>query len=389
MTLEIVEFRCPTCGHPVGEEEYRKACEILDNKVEDICQERMLEQEEKHRQEMLEQEEKNNREREIRVVQEVKLQKNKILSEQEEKSKKEKALITEKYEQEIKIKNEEITAAKLQNKMHVEEKIEEALRDKEERYSQREATHQLQISRIEEQNRGLADQVQRLQKTLENIPPEVRGTSAEINPYEDLHKAFPQDGLVKKTVGAEMPDVVQTVVTESGERISTPILWDPKTGESITTKDIEKAKRYKEKYNTDDCILVTATGIAAKDTKNRKAGFIGKRDGILLVHKSVAVAIAEETRNCIIKNARLVKNSIGRSSKQVELYDYITSPMRFRRIQKKFENKLKLEEVIRKQEDYNKKAWNEQKKIIKETFEFDTEDEEKIKDITQEDKDNE
>ena len=159
-----------------------------------------------------------------------------------------------------------------------------------------------------------------------------------------------------------------------------------KTGESITTKDIEKAKRYKEKYNTDNCILVTATGIAAKDTKNRKAGFIGKRDGILLVHQSVAVAIAEETRNCIINNARLVKNSIGRSSKQVELYDYITSPMRFRRIQKKFENKLKLEEVIRKQEDYNKKAWNEQKKIIKETFEFDTEDEEKIKDITQEDR---
>jgi hypothetical protein len=60
-----------------------------------------------------------------------------------------------------------------------------------------------------------------------------------------------------------------------------------------------------------------------------------------------------------------------------------------RRIQKKFENKLKLEEVIRKQEDYNKKAWNEQKKIIKETFEFGTDDEEKIKDITQEDKDNE
>ena len=85
-----------------------------------------------------------------------------------------------------------------------------------------------------------------------------------------------------------------------------------KTGESITTKDIEKAKRYKEKYNTDNCILVTTKSIIAKDTKNHKVGFIGKRDGILLVHKSVAVAISEETRNCIIKNTRLANNSNGR-----------------------------------------------------------------------------
>jgi hypothetical protein len=33
------------------------------------------------------------------------------------------------------------------------------------------------------------------------------------------------------------------------------------------------------------------------------------------------------------------------------------------------ESKLKLEELIRKQDDYNKKAWSEQKKIIKESFE--------------------
>src|SRR5215218_1562471 len=116
MTIEIVEFRCPTCGHPVGEEEYRNACEMLDNKVEDICQERLQEQDERHRREMLEQEERNNREREIRVAQEVELQRRKIISEQEEKSKREKELITERHEQEIRMKDEEIRAAKLQSK---------------------------------------------------------------------------------------------------------------------------------------------------------------------------------------------------------------------------------------------------------------------------------
>ena len=64
---------------------------------------------------------------------------------------------------------------------------------------------------------------------------------------EDLRAAFPKDNLVPKTVGVEMPDLVQTIVTESGETIRTPIIWDMKTGENITPKDIEKAKRYKEK----------------------------------------------------------------------------------------------------------------------------------------------
>ena len=36
---------------------------------------------------------------------------------------------------------------------------------------------------------------------------------------EDLRAAFPKDNLVPKTVGVEMPDFVQTIVTESGETI--------------------------------------------------------------------------------------------------------------------------------------------------------------------------
>lgn len=346
MTLEITEFRCPTCGQIVGEEEYRNAYNVLDRKVQSLCKEKMQEQETRHSEEIRQLEERHSREFQNKVSQEVK----------------------------ARLKNEK--------EMNINEEVRAALRDKE-------ATHRLQISRLEEQNRGLAEQVQRQQKTLESIPPEVRGTAAEINLYEDLHTAFPQDDLVQKIVGVEMPDIVETIVTENGQRISAPILWDMKTGEKITPADIEKAKTYKEKYNTDDCILVTTTGISAKDTKNRKAGFIGKRNGILLVHKSVAVAIAEETRNYIIKKTTLVKNSIGRSSKQVELYDYITSPMRLRKIQKKFENRIKLEELIRKQEDYNKRTWEEQKGLIKETFDLATQDESKIESITQGGKDNE
>jgi hypothetical protein len=201
--------------------------------------------------------------------------------------------------------------------------------------------------------------------------------------FDDLHTAFPQDHLISKTVGVEMPDIVQTIVTENGEKLANPILWDKKTGENITPKDIEKAKKYKEKYNTDYCIIVKAKPITDTDSKNCRAGVIAKRDGILLVHQSIAVGVAEETHNFIIEKTRLIKNNNGRVSKQIKLYDYIISPARFRRMQEKMKKRLKLEELIRKQEDYNKKVWNEQKKIIQEWFELDNDDREIINEIIQ------
>lgn len=37
MTLEIVQYRCPTCDHLMGEEEYRHACNAFDKKVQEKC----------------------------------------------------------------------------------------------------------------------------------------------------------------------------------------------------------------------------------------------------------------------------------------------------------------------------------------------------------------
>jgi hypothetical protein len=57
---------------------------------------------------------------------------------------------------------------------------------------------------------------------LDTIAPERRGTAGEIILFDDLHAAFPQDRLMPKIVGKEMPDIIQTIVAENGERIATP-----------------------------------------------------------------------------------------------------------------------------------------------------------------------
>jgi hypothetical protein len=72
--------------------------------------------------------------------------------------------------------------------------------------------------------------------------------------------------------------------------------------------------------------------------------------------------------NFIIKETRLVKNNNGRTSKQSRLYDYITSPERFRKIQKKIEYKEELKKLTRLQQEYNAEKWTKQIELIEKSL---------------------
>lgn len=351
MTIEITEFRCPTCGHTLGEEEYKHACIEINKIVKQISDERFGKLKEEMKLDF-----------DSRVHQEAQSQ-------------------LEKRQQEIESLKSQNEQLKSQNEQAKSEAVAQALRRRNEEWRQEKEQYQLQLKRVEERNKDL-------QNTLDSIPPERKGTAGERILTEDLREAFPQDVLVEKRFGEEMPDIIQTIVTENRERIATPILWDMKTGD-IRPKDIEKANRYKEKYNSDYCILVTSRPIAAKYSKSGTEGNIGKKDEITLLYKPIAVEMAEEIRNFIIKETRLVKNNNGRTSKQFKLYDYITSPARFRDIQKKIQKKEELEDLIRLQQDYNTKAWKKQIELIDESFKLDSKDQKAISDITQQDQVNE
>lgn len=54
--------------------------------------------------------------------------------------------------------------------------------------------------------------MEKLQQTLENVPPEFRGTAGELMLLEDLRAAFPKDNLVPKTVGIEIPNAGVTII---------------------------------------------------------------------------------------------------------------------------------------------------------------------------------
>ncbi|HET7284551.1 MAG TPA: hypothetical protein VFI70_07680, partial [Nitrososphaeraceae archaeon] len=151
------------------------------------------------------------------------------------------------HKQELALKDNQIEQSKLQNDKDIEEKIQQAInyyeQKQQEEYRQKETQNELQLLRIKEENQSLLNQVEKMKKTLDNVPPELIGTAGEIILLDHLCNAFPKDELIPKKVGVEMAEIIQTIVTERGEKITPPIVWDRKMSDSVTTFDINKAKK--------------------------------------------------------------------------------------------------------------------------------------------------
>jgi Uncharacterized protein conserved in bacteria (DUF2130) len=225
---------------------------------------------------------------------------------------------------------------------------------------QKEAEGEEQLRRIKNDNRNLLKQVEKLQKTVDSVPPELRGTAGEIVLFDALHNAFPNDELVPKIAGVEMADVIQTV-KENGEKIAPPIVWDRKLVDTVSSAHICQAKTYKTTHNTDYSIIFTEKGITKKDSDN---SLIGSREGIWLVHPTMVVEIAKIFRNFITESAKQTCSNKDRTSKQARLYEYLKSSEYGRTIETMRETKMKLDDLQRREQKYHNETWKNRTEII-------------------------
>ena len=366
MTLEILKFKCPYCRHVLGEEEAKRAelnkQKEIDEKVQEKLQQEIELVVERIRMDM----EKEEKKRTERLLAEQKLQ------------------MESKHRQEIAEKNQQIEASKLDLCETIEEKIRQGIIEKQDDFNQRTKEYQTQIKRLAANNEDLSAECDKQKRILESIPPELKGTSGEFILIDELREEFRTDDIIGKKVGVQMADVIQNIVTEKGERVLVPIVFDKKMGKVLTKTDIEKAKNYKTIHNTDYCIIVTED-IKRRDMKHSGSKFTEEREGVLLVHPWAVVDIAKQIRNFLIEESKQRKNNTGRELKQSKLYDYLTSPEYSRNIKTRLDMKLKLDELQRKEEDYHRSTWSKRDQFIKKWFEVDRNNDRNITDITQED----
>ena len=164
MTTEIVQYKCPSCGHLLGEEEYEHACKKSERQIAEGVKEKLRIAEEEiqqlkinHAKELLQKDEKNRLDTEKEVNTRV-----------------------------TKILNEE----RMMNANLIDERIRMAVTEVEVRYKQSEMQYKMQHDRIETDNRKLMDQVEKLQKTLDSIPAEPKRYGGRIRSCRRTEKGI-------------------------------------------------------------------------------------------------------------------------------------------------------------------------------------------------------
>jgi hypothetical protein len=81
----------------------------------------------------------------------------------------------------------------------------------------------LLLTRVNTAYREFMFRAEKMQTTLENMPPQLRGDAGEFVLIDELRKEFKTDEIVPKIYGVPIADVVQKIVTTQGEKIPTPL----------------------------------------------------------------------------------------------------------------------------------------------------------------------
>ncbi|MCE2614997.1 MAG: DUF2130 domain-containing protein [Nitrosopumilus sp. (ex Thoosa mismalolli)] len=228
------------------------------------------------------------------------------------------------------------------------------------------------------QLKRVGNEVEELKNRLSQNQSEIQGEAGEIDLYEKLTVVFPDDRFLRQKRGTESADIIQTIRTTS-ESLDTQIVYDNKESKTITKSDINKAKKYKKIHGTNYSIIVSAN-LPKKDVPN---GFLGRKDGILLVHPSIVVEISKQIRSGIIEISKLSTSKEDKKEKESKLYDYITNQEFSMLLQSIYELHQKMCDVQNKEEKSHHTLWKQRKDLQDQLISAYTEISSSIDSITQ------
>jgi len=187
-------------------------------------------------------------------------------------------------------------------------------------YAQKERKLEQEISERDIQIRRFSGEIESLKKQLTQSQSELKGEAGELDLFATLTDAFSNDHFRRQKRGTSTGDVIQQIRTR-GKSLDIPIIYDNKNANTVTKKDIEKAKKYQKIHGTNYVIIVSAN-LPKTSVPN---GLYGNREGIILVHPSIVTEVAKQIRAGIIEICKLSTGTDDQKSKQAKLYRYVMS----------------------------------------------------------------
>jgi len=351
MTEKITIITCPYCKREIPLDE------ALTHKIRETIQEEFKEELNKREKELKSKEDTIARkEKELERIREEHEQERKKIQEklekdfnarlEQEKKKVEESIrkrIAEESALEIKILKDEL--AEKANKINEFKNLELKLRQEKRKLEEEKQNLELEVARkldaereklkediekkVNEQHRlkdrekdklieTMKTQIEELKRKAEQGSQQMQGEVLENELEELLKTKFRHDIVLPVPKGMRGADVIQKVITSSGQPCGT-IIWESKRTKTWSDSWIDKLKEDQREAKADIAVIVSTT--LPKDITG-----IAQINGVWVTNYTLATGLAVALRSGLIEVAKVKTSIEGKSGKMEMLYEYLSGP---------------------------------------------------------------
>jgi hypothetical protein len=230
------------------------------------------------------------------------------------------------------------------------------------------------LVRRQEQERSALEKAE-LQKKLDDMAAKLAEASAkasqgsqqlqgevlELAIEDGLRRCFPLDTIAEVKKGQRGGDVLQHVVTRTGQAAGS-ILWETKRAKDWSAQWIPKLKEDMRATGAAVGILVTMPGALPRDWP--AGALFAPYEEVWVTQTVTAFGVAEALRMALIDLHRQRAVSAGKGEKMEALYDYLTSPQFAHKLKAVYETFKRMREELESEKNVTTQRWARREKQL-------------------------
>ena len=279
--------------------------------------------------------------------------------EQEEKLKLARQKELEFMQRESMLKNrEEELELSVQRKLQEERvKLSEEIRKiEEQKVAVKEETYQFRMRELEKQLNDQKLLAEEMRRKAEQGSMQLQGETQELLLEEILRENFPGDSIVEVGKGVEGADCIQIVRNGAGTECG-KIIFESKRAKSWNNVWVEKLKTDMRNKQADLAILVT-------QSFPKGMNCFGERDGVWICSFKEVTGLTAALRNAIVRIADTRKSEENKGEKMQMLYNYLTGIEFRQHIEAIVEGFMAMRQSISRERTQMEKLWKEREKQL-------------------------
>ncbi|MET0106062.1 MAG: DUF2130 domain-containing protein [Sedimenticola sp.] len=182
---------------------------------------------------------------------------------------------------------------------------------------ERDGEHRLKLAEKDQQLESMRQQIEQLRRAGSAGSQQLAGDVLEVDLTQVLSEAFPGDQFERVAKGKAGGDVVQRVMTASGQ-VAGSILWESKRTKTWQEPWLAKLRNDQRNEGADIAVI-------ASETLPNGVGSFAPRDGVWVTGLPTIVPVAAALRNGLVEASRARLALAASDTTKDSAYTYLTS----------------------------------------------------------------